>query len=273
MFTLGIDYGTNSVRAVVVRCSDGAEFGSAAVNYPSGREGILLDPKNHDLARQHPGDYVLALEQVVKDALAVARGRRGFSEQKIIGMGVDATSSSILPVDAQNQPLGISPRWKNNLNAQCWLWKDHTSAREAEQITALAARHRPGFVAQSGGTYSSEWFWAKIWHCLAVAPDVFLAADSWVELADWIPSVLAGMDTPAQIVRGVCAAGHKAMYSDQWGGLPDKKFLRLLDPKIATLRDRLFDQAHDANVPAGKLSQAWGKRLGLPQGSDCHRTG
>src|SRR6185437_12584165 len=143
MFTVGIDYGTNSVRALVVRCADGAEFGSAVANYPSGREGVLLDSKNHSLARQHPGDYLVGLEKAVKGALAAARGKRGFSEDKVVGIGIDATSSSVMPVDAQNRALGMSPRWKKNLNAQCWLWKDHTSAREAEQITALAKRHRP----------------------------------------------------------------------------------------------------------------------------------
>lgn len=266
LFTLGIDFGTNSVRALVVRCSDGAELASSVANYPSGKEGILLDPKNHDLARQHPGDYLVSMEVAIADVIAIAQNKRGFSAEKIVGIGVDATSSSIIPVDRRNQALGTSPRWKKNLNAQCWLWKDHTSAPEAERITALAAKHRPEFIAQSGGTYSSEWFWAKIWHCFNVAPDVFAAADSWVELADWIPSVLASVDAPSTIVRGVCAAGHKAMYNDEWGGLPDKKFLRLLHPKIASLRDRLYSQATDASVPAGRLGHEWANKLGLNPG-------
>ena len=266
MFTLGLDYGTNSVRALIVRCADGAEFGSAVVNYPSGTQGVLLDPRDHHLARQYPGDYLTGLEKSVKAALAAAKKKRGFSADRIIGIGVDTTGSSPIPVDAQNRPLALDRKWRKNLNAQCWLWKDHTSVREAAQITALAAQHRPQFIAKCGNTYSSEWFWSKIWHCRKVAPAVFDAAYSWVELADWIPSVLAGADLPAQVVRGVCCAGHKALYSDEWGGLPDKEFLALLDPKLAELRDRLYEKAHDATVPAGKLGVAWAKKLGLPAG-------
>jgi L-ribulokinase len=266
MFTLGIDYGTNSVRALVVRCADGAELGSAVFNYPSGHQGVLLDAKDHNLARQHPGDYLLGLENSVRAAIAAAGRKRGFSPAKIVGIGVDTTGSSPIPVDAANRPLALDPKWKRNLNAQCWLWKDHTSIAEAAQITALAARHRPQYIAKCGNTYSSEWFWSKLWHCLNVAPDVFKAAYSWVELADWIPSVLAGADLPAKVVRGVCCAGHKALYADDWGGLPDKEFLALLDPKLADLRDRLYEQACDATVPAGRLCPAWAAKLGLPVG-------
>ena len=121
--------------------------------------------------------------------------------------------------------LALSDRWKNDLSAQCWLWKDHTGWREAAKITELSAKIRPQYIAKCGGVYSSEWFWSKIWHCLNVAPAVFEAAYSWVEIADWIPSVLAGVTDPLLIKRGVCAAGHKALYSDEWGGLPDKEFL------------------------------------------------
>lgn len=266
MFTLGIDYGTNSVRALIVRCADGAEISSAVFNYPSGDQGVLLDPKNHALARQHPGDYLLGLSQSVQAALAAAKKKRGFSAQKIIGIGVDTTGSSPLPVDAANRPLALDRKWRKNLQAQCWLWKDHTSVQEAAQITAQAAKHRPHFIAKCGNTYSSEWFWAKIWHCLNVAPAVFDAAFSWVELADWIPSVLAGVDQPTRIVRGICCAGHKALYSDDWGGLPDHAFLTQLHPKLAALRDRLYTQAHDASTAAGQLCPSWAKTLGLPVG-------
>ena len=266
MFTLGIDYGTNSVRALVVRCSDGAELGSCVVPYPSGQQGVLLDPKDHHLARQHPGDYLFGLEKSVRGALASAKKTRGFDSAKVIGLGVDTTGSSPIPVDARNRPLALDPKWKKNLHAQCWLWKDHTSHREAAQITALAAQHRPHFIAKCGNIYSSEWFWAKIWHCRNVAPQVFAAAHSWVELADWIPSVLAAINDPSLVVRGVCCAGHKALYADDWGGLPDKAFLALLDPSLAALRDRLYEKAHDANTAAGALGAAWAKKLGLPTG-------
>jgi L-ribulokinase len=266
VFTLGIDYGTNSVRALVVRCADGKEFGTCIVNYPSGHQGVLLDPKDHNLARQHPGDHLFGLEKSVKGALAAARKQKGFDASKVVGIGVDTTGSSPLPVDRNNRPLALDKRWAKNLDAQCWLWKDHTSWREARQITELAAKHRPQYIAKCGNTYSSEWFWSKIWHCRNVAPKVFAAAYSWVELADWIPSVLAGVTDPKAVMRGVCCAGHKALYAEDWGGLPDKEFLALLDPKLADLRDRLYEKAHDANASAGALCPEWAKRLGLPAG-------
>jgi len=266
MFTLGIDYGTNSVRALVVRTSDGAELGTSIVNYPSGSQGILLDPRDHHLARQHPGDYLFALERSVGGALAQAKKTRGFDPAKVVGIGVDTTGSSPLPVDARNVPLALSHKWKKNLHAQCWLWKDHTSHCEAAEITALAAKHRPQFIAKCGNAYSSEWFWSKILHCRRVAPAVFKATHSWVELADWIPSVLAGVTAPEEIMRGICTAGHKALYSTDWGGLPDKAFLALLDSSLPALRDRLYETAHDATVPAGRLCAVWAKKLGLPAG-------
>ncbi len=266
MFTLGIDYGTNSVRALVVRCSDGTELGSCVVNYPSGHQGVLLDPRDHNVARQHPADYLFGLEKSVKGALAQAKKQKGFDAAKVIGLGVDTTGSSPIPVDARNRPLADQAKWRRHLDAQCWLWKDHTSWREAAQITALAAQHRPQFIAKCGNTYSSEWFWAKLWHCANVAPKVFAEAYSWVELCDWVPAVLAGVSDPRAVRRGVCAAGHKALYAEDWGGLPDKEFLALLDPRLAELRDRLYEKAHDASASAGNLSPEWAKKLGLPAG-------
>ena len=213
--TIGIDYGTNLVRAVVVDTHDGREIGSAVVDYPSGKAGILLAAHDHHLARQHPGDYLFGLEQSVRQALAQAAGTPGFSAQAVTGLGVDTTGSSPLPVDEHNVPLALHPRWQDHLAAQCWLWKDHTSHREAAQITALAAEHRPRYIARCGHTYSSRWFWSKIWRCLRVAPEVFDAAYSWVELADFIPAALCGVGDPRAIVRGVCCAGHKALFSDE----------------------------------------------------------
>lgn len=265
-FTLGIDYGTNSVRALIVDCSNGRELGSCVVDYPTGRQGILLDPADPHLARQYPGDYLFGLEKSVKGALVEAAKTSGFSPDKVVGIGVDTTGSSPIPVDAQNVPLALHDQWRENPAAQCWLWKDHTSHREAARITATAAKHRPQYIAKCGNTYSSEWFWSKIWHCLNTAPDVFDAAYSWVEFADYIPAVLAGIDDPKQVKRGVCAAGHKALYCDEWNGLPDKEFLALLDPKLAALRDRLYEKACDATEAAGVLCPEWAGKLGLPAG-------
>ena len=264
--TLGIDFGTNSVRALVVDVRDGREIGTAIANYPGGKDGILLDPRDHQLARQYPGDHLCSLEKSVRAALAEAAADSGFSAEDVIGIGVDTTGSSPLPVDARNLPIALHDRWRSHLAAQCWLWKDHTSHRESARLTELAAAIRPHYIAKCGNTYSSEWFWSKIWHCINVAPEVFDAAYSWVELADFIPSVLAGVKDPRAIKRGICCAGHKALYNDDWGGLPDKEFLAALDPRLAELRDRLYDKAHDATATAGALCPEWAAQLGLPAG-------
>lgn len=266
-FTIGLDYGTNSARALVVDCENGKEIGTAVVDYPSGHQGILLDASNHHLARQNPADYLLALELATVQALAAAKESvASFTPDQVVGIGMDGTGSSPIPVDRRNVPLALDDRFSENLNAQCWLWKDHTSIPEAAAITNTAQLLRPQYLAKIGGTYSSEWFWAKIWHCLKVAPEVFDAAHSWVELADFIPSVLAGVAKPADIVRGVCMAGHKALYAEDWNGLPDKEFLSALDPRLAELRDRLYEQAHNASVSAGSLCPEWAEKLGLPAG-------
>jgi L-ribulokinase len=264
--TIGVDFGTNSVRAVVVDCADGRTVGTSVFDYPSGDDGVLLDPGDPHLARQNPADYLDGLKASVREALADAAGERGFSAERVIGIGTDTTGSTPLPVDARNRPLGLDARWRGHLAAQAWLWKDHTAAAEAAAITDVARRVAPEYLSPIGGTYSSEWFWSKLWHCRNVAPEVFEAAASWVELADFVPAVLAGVTAPADVVRCVCAAGHKAMYSEAWGGLPSKPFLAQLDPALADLRDRLYAKAHPADRPAGRLSAEWAKTLGLRAG-------
>ncbi|MEJ2206633.1 MAG: ribulokinase [Gemmatimonadota bacterium] len=263
-FALGLDYGTNSVRAVVVSCADGRTAGTHVFDYPSGERGIMLDPRDPHLARQDPADYVEGLREATLGALSEAEGQGDFSRDRVIGIGVDTTGSTPMPVDADVRPLAMDPAWKDNPAAHAWLWKDHTATREAADITEIAGRHAPEYLAPIGGTYSSEWFWSKVWRCLNVAPDVFEAAASWVELADYVPAVLAGIDDPASIRRSVCAAGHKALYSRSWGGLPSKEFLDRLDPRLAPLRDRLYEEAYPADRPAGTLSEEWAGKLGLP---------
>ena len=265
-YTVGIDYGTNSVRAVIVDCTDGRVVGTAVFDYPSGDHGVLLEPKQPHLARQNPADYVEGARVSVRGALAQAARDRGFSAARVIGIGVDTTGSTPLPVDAQARPLALDPKWAGNLAAHAWLWKDHTAAEEAATITETARAHAPEYLAPIGGTYSSEWWWSKIWHCLKVAPDVFDAAASWVELADFVPALLSGVTDPRQIVRCICAAGHKAMYSDTWGGLPSTAFLSRLDPRLAGLRHRLYEKAYPPDRPAGRLSDDWARTLGLTPG-------
>jgi L-ribulokinase len=265
-YVIGVDFGTNSVRAIVVSCDDGRELGGAVFHYPSGERGVLLHPKDPHLARQNPVDYLEGLHVSVMGALEEARRDVDFARERVIGIGVDTTGSTPLPLDAQARPLALDPLWRDNLAAHAWLWKDHTGAEEAEAITASARAHAPYLLAPIGGTYSSEWWWSKIWRCLKVAPDVFAAAASWVELADFIPAVLAGVTDPRLIVRGICAAGHKALYGDSWGGLPPADFLARLDPALAALRPRLYEKALPAGTPAGLLCDEWATALGLPEG-------
>ncbi len=265
-FAIGIDFGTNSARAIVVSCDDGRTVGTSVCPYPSGDQGVLLHPTDPHLARQNPADYLTALRESVTGALAQAESVPGFSRDAVIGIGADTTGSTPIPIDAQARPLALDPKWTDNLAAHAWLWKDHTAADEAEEITATAREHVPAYLEPIGGTYSSEWWWSKIWKCLKVAPDVFDAAHSWVELADYVPAVLAGVDDSSRIVRCVCAAGHKAMFDDEWGGLPAKAFLSLLDPKLAALRDRLYEEAHPPGTPAGALCAEWAQALGLREG-------
>ena len=265
-YAIGIDYGTNSVRALVVDVATGEEVGENVCAYPSGDEGIITDPKDHTVARQSPEDWIYGLERSVTGALEAARGKSGFRPEDVIGIGVDTTGSTPLPVDRNLTPLAFHDRFKGNPNALAWLWKDHSSAREAAEITEAAKRLRPQYLAKCGGTYSSEWFFSKIWHCLRVDPEVFKAAWTWIECVDWIPAVLAGIKDPAQVKPSVCAAGHKAMYSDSWGGLPDREFLAELDPALGELRERLYAKAYAADTVAGRLCEEWAQKLGLRSG-------
>jgi len=265
-YTIGLDFGTNSVRALVVDVSNGNEAGTAVFNYPSGTEGILLDPKDHNLARQAPADYIQGLEQVIVDALTVAKKNGVVSADEVVGLGVDTTGSTPIPVDEHNSPMCLYPEFKDNLNACAWLWKDHTGFSEAAGITEAAVNSRPEYLTKYGGVYSFEWYWSKLWHCLNVDPTLFDATRAWIELEDYIPAVLCGVRRPEEIVRGVCAAGHKAMYNNQWGGMPDAEFLASLDPKLAAYRAHIPEQAFSIDHRAGCLCAEWAEKLGLKQG-------
>lgn len=267
-YALGIDYGTNSCRSLLIDLDDGREVGTTVFNYPSGEMGILLDAKDPQVARQHPQDYLDGLESVVRGALAQAKANvAGLAAAQVVGIGIDTTGSTPIPVNAEGTPLGLLPEFKDNLNAMVWLWKDHTAHAEAAEITRLGNEMRPRIMAKCGGIYSSEWFWSKILRLRRVDAAVFAAAFSFVEHCDWIPAVLTGDTNPLTLKRSVCAAGHKAMFSREWGGLPDKEFLARLDPQLAELRDRLYSEAHTTDTKAGGLCAEWAQRLGLKEGT------
>jgi L-ribulokinase len=265
-YSIGLDYGTNSVRTLVVDVATGREVATAVWNYAHGAQGVIL-ARDPNLARQHPADYVRGAEVTIKQALARAqRTVRGFKPEIVIGIGGDTTGSTPLPVDRQGRPLAFDQRFANQPAAMAWLWKDHTGVAEAGELTELARSIRPQYLAKCGGTYSSEWFFSKILHCLRTCPEVFDAAHTWVECADWVPAMLTGTTAPERLTVGVCAAGHKAMYNDDWGGYPDAEFLARLHPKLGRLRTRLAAKAHTINCAVGGLTPEWARRTGLPAG-------
>ncbi|MGA2280879.1 MAG: ribulokinase [Verrucomicrobiota bacterium] len=263
-YAIGLDYGTNSVRALVVDTANGREVATAVWNYAHGDAGVILS-RDPNLARQHPADYLKGAEITIKQALAAAKKTvRGFKPEQVVGIGVDTTGSTPLPVDADGQPLAFDQRFAKNPAAMAWLWKDHTGVAEAAEITALAKKIRPQYLAKCGGTYSSEWFWSKILHCRRTAPKVFDAAHSWVELADYVPAALTGTEAPGKLTAGICAAGHKAMFNKNWDGYPDGKFLSQLDSRLGELRNRLCPRVRAIDSAVGGLTAGWAAKTGLP---------
>lgn len=263
-YTIGLDYGTNSVRCIIVNTKNGNEIATSVYPYPSGKDGVILDHSDANLARQNPADYIKGIEGSIKNALKIAKkNNKNFRPEKIIGIGVDTTGSTLLPIDKNGTPLSELAKFKNNPNALAWLWKDHTGHAEAAKITEIAQKYHPEYLAKCGGIYSSEWFFSKILHCLNVDKKVFDAAYSWVECADFIPAVLVGNTKPECIKRSRCAAGHKAMFNEEWGGLPARSFLSKLHPELGALRDKLYDKTYTVDTAAGELCKQWAKKLGL----------
>ena len=265
-YAIGLDYGTNSVRTLIVDTQSGTEVGSSVWNYAHGEKGVVIDPKDPNLARQHPRDYIDGFVASIKDALRKAAHVKEFSPERVIGLGIDTTGSTPIPVDREGNPLAFSKEFASDNAGLAWLWKDHTSFAEAAEITETARKLRPNYLAKIGGVYSSEWFWAKILHCKRSAPKVFDAAHTWVEFADWVPAVLTGTTDPAKLRRGICAAGHKAMFHTSWGGYPEEEFLEKLDPALVRVRRSLPDTSYSVRDAAGRLTREWAAKLGLPEG-------
>lgn len=263
-YAIGVDYGTNSVRALVVDTASGDEVATAVFNYRRGTSGILLDPNDPNLARQSPMDYIECFFSAVGDVSRQASEELGIDASDIIGIGVDTTGSTPIPVDANGAPLALQPEFENELAAQAWLWKDHTAHAEAEEITEKAKRAGLPYLDKCGGTYSSEWYWSKMLHCVRTAPHVARATASWVELADFVPAYLTGNVSPLELARGICAAGHKAMYSEEWGGLPSAEFLDSIEPGLS--RFRYATKAVPSNRVAGHLTGEVAGKVGLKAG-------
>lgn len=260
-YVMGLDFGTDSVRALIVNATTGAEAGTAVSYYKRWNQNAYCD-KSKNQFRQHPLDYIESMEEVIKGALSKA-GKEIASQ--IASISVDTTGSTPVAVDRNAVPLALHPQFAENPNAMFILWKDHTSVKEADEINDLAANWGgENFTKYEGGIYSSEWFWAKILHTLRKDEKVREAAWSWLEHCDWIPALLAGVNDVKEIKRSRCAAGHKAMWHPDWGGLPDENFLVKLDPLLKGLKERLYKDTYTSDEVFGTISREWAERLGLP---------
>lgn len=272
-YVMGVDYGTDSVRSVIVNAHTGAEVAAAVFYYPRWKDGLFCNAAENQF-RQHPLDYIEGLEQTVKRCLLQA-GPQVASNVK--ALSVDTTGSTPVAVDETGTPLGLLPRFQSNPNALFILWKDHTSIAEATAINTHAQKFDTNYLQYVGGIYSSEWYWAKLLHVLRVDREVRAACYSWVEHCDWIPFLLTGGSQVSQMKRSVCAAGHKALWSETWNGLPPNDFFASLDPLLNGYTNRLFNQTYTSDKAAGTLSADWAERLGLPTNVlvgvgafDCH---
>jgi L-ribulokinase len=260
---LGLDYGTDSVRALIVDATNGEEVASAVSYYPRWIKKMYCNPLVNQF-RQHPQDYIDSMEKAVGEALSLSPGGTG---DNILAISTDTTGSTPVAVDENCMPLSLKPEFAENPNAMFILWKDHTSVAEADHINHVARTWGgTDFTKYEGGVYSSEWFWSKILHILHTDESVKQSAWSWLEHCDWMPALLTGETNISNLKISRCAAGHKAMWHPEWGGLPPEEFLQLLDPSLAGLRDRLYSETYTSDVKAGGLSAQWAARLNLKPG-------
>ncbi len=259
-YVIGVDYGSDSVRSVIINANNGAELASSVFYYPRWQKGLYCNPAKNQF-RQHPLDYIEGLEQSIKDCIQKAGGATIAANIKAIA--VDTTGSTPVAVNQQGIPLALLPEFESNPNAMFVLWKDHTSVKEAMQINQHAALQDVNYLKYCGGIYSSEWFWSKLLHILRADAEVKEACYSWVEHCDWIPFLLTGGSDISEMKRSRCAAGHKALWSEEFNGLPPNEFFKSLDPLLDGYTDRLFKETYTSDESAGLISSEWATRLGL----------
>ncbi len=258
-YCIGVDYGTDSVRSIIVNAYTGQEAASSVFYYPRWRDGLFCNPSQNQF-RQHPLDYIEGLEQTIKKCLIQA-GPTVRSNIKAIS--IDTTGSTPAAVNESGTPLALLPAFEANPNAMFVLWKDHTAVKEASEINLHAQTFDINYLQFVGGIYSSEWFWAKLLHVLRDDEQVRKACYSWVEHCDWISFMLTGGHHASEIKRSVCTAGHKALWASEFGGLPPDNFFSSLDPLLAGFTGRLYTKVYTSDKAAGRLSEEWSDRLGL----------
>lgn len=272
-YVIGLDYGSDSARALVVNAETGQIMATSVKYYPRWKKGLYCNPKINQW-RQHPKDYLEVLEDTVKDALSQCSPDVA---KCVVGIAFDTTGSTPAFTDETGTPLAMLPEFEDNPNAMFILWKDHTAVKEAEEINEACSKAKINYAKYEGGIYSAEWFWAKAMHILREDEQIAQKAYSIVEYCEWLPAVLTGVKTSKDIVRSRCACGHKAMWHKEWGGLPSEDFLKSLEPKLAGFRERLFEETETADKPVGHLCKEWANRLGLNESVvvaggayDCH---
>ncbi|WP_020527597.1 ribulokinase [Flexithrix dorotheae] len=261
-YVIGVDYGTDSVRSIIVDAQNGEEKANSVFYYPQWKEGLYCNPSKNQF-RQHPQDYLDGLKETIQNCL------EGVSEEvkkAIKGIAIDTTGSTLVAVNEKGTPLALTNGFEKNPNAMFVLWKDHTAAKEAGEINQVARTWGgEDYTKFEGGIYSSEWYWAKILHVIREDESVRKSAKSWVEHCDWIPAVLTGNTNPKSMKRSRCAAGHKAMWHESFDGLPPDEFFKKIDPLLGGIRENLFSETYTSDVPAGNLTKEWAELLGLSE--------
>jgi L-ribulokinase len=259
-FVIGVDFGTDSVRSILVDSSNGVEISSSVFYYPRWKEGRFCDPKKNQF-RQHPQDYIDGLIFTIRACIEIAGPE---ISALVKAIGVDTTGSSPVAVDDKGEPLALQKEFEDNPNAMFVLWKDHTAVAEAIDINQHATKFPINYLQYVGGIYSSEWFWAKLLHILREDESVRKACFTWVEHCDWIPFLLTGQTDATQLKRSVCAAGHKGLWCEHYGGYPPNEFFASLDPLLEGHVEKLGTEVFTSDKSAGQLSEEWANKLGLP---------
>jgi L-ribulokinase len=272
-YVMGVDYGTDSVRTIVVDAANGEELAAAVFYYPRWKKQLYCNAAENQF-RQHPLDYVEGLEATIKECVTKVGADVA---AKIKALSVDTTGSTPIAVDKSGTPLSLLPGFEENPNAMFVLWKDHTGVGEAAEINAHAEKFNTNYLQYVGGIYSSEWFWAKLLHVLKEDKKVRDNIYSFVEHCDWIPFLLTGGNDVQAMKRGVCAAGHKILWAKEWGGLPPNDFFASLNPLLDGFTNKLFKDTFTSDNAVGTINADWAKRLGLPVDTvigvgafDCH---
>jgi L-ribulokinase len=259
-YVFGVDFGTDSVRSLLVNALNGEEIATSVFYYPRWKNQLFCHPGLNQF-RQHPLDYLEGLTYTIKACL------QGLSEgiiQNIKGISIDTTGSTPVAVDESGTPLSLLPEFVDNPNAMFILWKDHTSIEEAEAINKYNQQSNIDYLQYVGGIYSSEWFWAKLLHILKTDEKIRSNISSFVEHCDWIPFVLTGGKSLKELKRGICAAGHKALWSESFDGYPPNDYFAAIDPLLDGFTEKLHQNIYSTDSIAGKIAPEWSEKLGLP---------